>query len=135
MNDCLFCKIIAGEVPSDKVYEDDIALAFLDINPNNPGHTLVIPKEHSTNIFDIDENILSHLATVNKKIAIAQKEALGAEGVNVYANNERAAGQVVFHTHIHIIPRYEKDDYKVWSGNPENAKNNPEVADKLKKAL
>ena len=118
MNDCIFCKIISGSIPSSKIYEDDTTFVFLDIRPTNRGHALVIPKEHYKNIFDTPEETMCALIKTSKKIASGVKSAVGADGINVYMNNDPAAGQVVFHTHIHIIPRFEKDGLKLWRGAP-----------------
>jgi len=114
MDDCIFCKIIKGEIPSSKIYENDKVLAFLDIGPVNKGHTLVIPKKHFTNIFDIDEKVLDEVSRVVRKIAPAVKKAVNADGVNVMSSNGEAAGQVVMHSHIHIIPRFKNDGLKLW---------------------
>lgn len=113
MNDCIFCKIIAGEIPAEKIYEDEHTYAFLDINPNNFGHTLVLPKQHFENIFDLPADTLQHMQITAQKVAKALKK-FGAEGVNIISNNERAAGQLVFHAHTHVIPRYTDDGYKHW---------------------
>jgi histidine triad (HIT) family protein len=116
MNDCLFCKIIAGEIPSSKVYEDDTCYAFLDINPVNIGHTLLVPKEHSTNLYETSDEDLAHMAPVIKKLSIAIKSAVGADGINIEMNNDPVAGQLIFHTHIHIVPRFEGDGFTHWRG-------------------
>jgi len=113
---CIFCKIIKGELPSYKIYEDDIVLAFLDIAPVNPGHTLVIPKEHFTNTLETPDNVLKHISITTKKIANAILKAVGTDACNITMNNGKTAGQVVFHTHWHIIPRLENDGHKLWSG-------------------
>ena len=110
--DCLFCKIIKGEIPSSKVYEDERVFAFLDIGPINKGHTLVIPKKHVTNIFDIETEDLDALSEAVRKIAPAVKKALDADGVNIMSSNGEAAGQVIMHSHIHIIPRFKGDKGK-----------------------
>ncbi len=115
-NDCVFCKIIKGEIPATKVYEDENTYAFLDISPVNIGHTLVLPKKHFTNIHDTPAEILAHVMETVKKIAQALKLSLGAEGINVNMNNDRVAGQVIFHTHVHIIPRYAEDGFEHWHG-------------------
>lgn len=107
MEDCIFCKIIKGEVPSYKIYEDDFVYAFLDINPSSPGHTLVIPKKHSENIFDIDKDDLERVIMVSKKISQKMKD-LGCDGINIYNNNGKDSGQIVFHFHMHIVPRNMK---------------------------
>ena len=106
MNTCLFCDIIGGTTQADKVYEDKNSYAFLDIHQESPGHTLLVPKVHSRNIFDIDEETLTHLIRVTKKLSTVIKKAMDADGIRITINNEPAAGQVVFHMHIHIIPKY-----------------------------
>lgn len=116
MNDCLFCKIITGEIPSTKVYEDETVLAFLDIHPVNIGHTLVIPKTHYTSLYETPDEILAHIIAVAKKLSIAIKGALTADGINIEMNNDAPAGQVIFHTHIHIIPRFSGDGFTHWHG-------------------
>lgn len=107
--ECIFCKIAAGQMPCKKVYEDDKILAFLDINPANPGHTLVIPKKHYETIFDVDEDILKDLITRTKAIATTIKDKLKAEAINILQNNGKQAGQLVNHIHFHIIPRFPND--------------------------
>jgi histidine triad (HIT) family protein len=114
--DCLFCKIIAGEIPSTKVYEDDTVLAFLDIHPVNIGHTLVIPKAHHPNIYDTPNETLAHIAVVAKKLSIAIKSAQGADGINIEMNNDPVAGQIIFHAHLHIVPRFSGDGFTHWRG-------------------
>ena len=107
--DDIFLKIIAGEIPSARIYEDDVVVAFLDIHPNNKGHALVVPRTKFRNIFDGDPILLAHMMMVGQKIAKVQKETLGADGVNLVMNNEHAAGQEVFHAHLHVIPRFVND--------------------------
>lgn len=113
---CLFCKIILGEIPGTKVYEDDNILAFLDINPVNLGHTLVVPKKHSKNIYNISDEEVSALIKIGKKIAEALQRAGIGDGVNLIMNNEKTAGQLIFHTHLHVIPRLENDGFRHWRG-------------------
>ncbi|MFL5845763.1 MAG: HIT family protein [Solirubrobacteraceae bacterium] len=108
-DDCIFCKIVAGELPATKVYEDERTLAFMDIAPWTRGHTLVIPKAHSTDLGEIAADDLAAVALTAQKIAALQKERLGAEGVNVLNAYGAAAWQTVFHTHFHVIPRYAGD--------------------------
>jgi histidine triad (HIT) family protein len=117
MNDCLFCKIIKGDVPCTKVYEDAFSFAFLSINPNNHGHTIVIPKRHCRNMLDMEEVTASTLALAVRRISKGVFEAVQAEGVNIIMNNEVPAGQAVFHAHYHIIPRFKNDGLKVWDKN------------------
>lgn len=116
MEDCLFCKIVRGEVPSQKVYEDDEVLAFMDIKPVNPGHVLVIPKVHSTNLIDIEQKDAVAMFSIASKLAPKVAEAVESPGFNIAMNNGEAAGQVVMHPHVHIIPRNEGDGYGVWHG-------------------
>jgi len=105
-NDCIFCAIAAGEIPSFKVYEDDLVLAYLDINPFSQGHTLVIPKTHSECLLDTDEATLAAVVARVKKVAAHLKFALPCDGFNILQNNGEAAGQTVKHLHFHIVPRY-----------------------------
>lgn len=107
--DCIFCKIVSGEIPSAKVYEDEDALVILDISPINKGHSLVLSKEHYTDIYDTPEELLLKLASITKKISLATKKSLACDGINIVQNNERTAGQLVFHIHFHIIPRFSHD--------------------------
>ncbi|MBI4018879.1 MAG: HIT family protein [Candidatus Aenigmarchaeota archaeon] len=107
--DCLFCKIISGEIPSKKIYEDASSVGFLDINPANPGHTLVVPKRHSENIFDADDESLKGAIVAVKKVTSMIKERTGCQGVNIVQNNGKAAGQIVSHVHFHVIPRNQGD--------------------------
>ena len=110
VSDCIFCKIVAGEIPASKVYEDDHFLAFLDISQVTPGHTLVIPKKHARNLLEMtpDEtaDLFNVVSTVTKKV----ENATQPQGMNIISNMEEIAGQSVFHTHVHILPRYSQDD-------------------------
>lgn len=110
VSDCIFCKIVAGEIPASKVYEDDHFLAFLDISQVTPGHTLVIPKKHARNLLEMtpDEtaDLFNVVSTVTKKV----ESATQPQGMNIISNMEEIAGQSVFHTHVHILPRYSQDD-------------------------
>ena len=112
--ECIFCKIIKGEIPSYKVYEDENFVSFLDIDPVNLGHALIVPKTHFKNIFDAPENILSALGPVIKKVSLAVQKGTGAQGINVMMNNEGSAGQLVDHAHMHIIPRFPGDGFEHW---------------------
>ena len=111
---CIFCKIVKKELPCFKVYEDDLVLAFLNINPVTLGHTLLIPKKHFENIFDIDENILERIAEVSKKIAL-KMESIDAEGVTVFQSNGKIAEQEIMHYHMHLIPRRKSDTFRINS--------------------
>jgi len=110
MTDCIFCKIIAGEIPASKVYEDEHVLAFLDISQVTPGHTLVVPKKHFRNMLDMDGATVGQLFACIPNIARKIMTATAAKGMNIINNNEEIAGQTVFHTHIHLAPRYTEDD-------------------------
>ena len=116
MKDCIFCKIIDRKIPAEIVYEDETSLAFLDINPINKGHTLVIPKQHFETLNELPQPILDKTMVLVKKIVKALSKY--ADGVNLGLNNGRAAGQVVFHVHFHLMPRFEGDGFKLWSGKP-----------------
>jgi histidine triad (HIT) family protein len=108
-SDCIFCRIVAGQAPAFKVFEDDSTLAFLDINPISPGHTLVIPREHHTNMFDIPEQLLTRVGEAARRIALSYRQSLGMNDANFLHSAGRAARQDVFHFHLHIIPRYPDD--------------------------
>ncbi len=110
MSNCIFCKIINGEIPSVKIYEDDRILAFLDISQATKGHTLVIPKEHVDNIFEVKEEVIAYLFSKVPYLAKTIKDAFNAEGLNILNNNGKVAGQSVFHFHVHLIPRYGSED-------------------------
>lgn len=136
MNDCLFCKIASGEIPATKIYEDENTFAFLDINPTNIGDTLVIPKKHSKNIFDIEKEDLDNVMNSVQKISKAIKKGLDIEGINIINNNEPVAGQIIFHTHFHIVPRVGSDGFKHWQGKRKYEENEAElVAEKIKDSL
>ena len=126
MNDCIFCKIVAGEMPASKVYEDDSVLAFMDIGPIVEGHTLVIPKQHCDPITDVPPDLLSKVILVAKKIAAAQLKGLGADGVNLHQCNGAASGQEVPHLHFHVIPRYHNDGHH-WNWNPKSYSDSAEM--------
>lgn len=108
-NNCVFCKIIAGEIPSFCVYEDEDFKAILDVNPSARGHVIILPKAHAANIFELPDEYVSKVMVVAKKIAKAVKETYHCDGVNILQNNGEAAGQTVFHLHVHVIPRFDGD--------------------------
>lgn len=109
MSDCIFCKIVNGEIPSAKVFENENIFAFLDISPLNKGHCLIIPKQHFENIFDIDKDVLSKIIKIAKELAEKMKNNLGAKAVNLVNASGEEAEQGVFHFHLHVVPRYEND--------------------------
>jgi histidine triad (HIT) family protein len=111
--DCIFCKIVAGEIPSHKIDEDDKTLAFMDINPWTRGHALVIPKAHSRNIYDASADDLAAIHVAAQRVARRMRDRLDCEGLNVLQSSEPVAMQTVFHTHVHVIPRYSDDGLRL----------------------
>ena len=109
MNDglCIFCKIVRKQAPASVIYEDESVMALLDIRPLNLGHTLVIPKEHYETIYEIPDELIAHIHKIVKRTALAVKKATEADGITVIQQNERAAGQEIFHLHVHVVPRYK----------------------------
>jgi len=108
-DDCIFCKIAAGDLPAHKVQEDEHTIAFMDLNPWTRGHALVIPRRHSRNLYEVEDEDLEHAAVASKRLALTMRERLACDGVNLLNCCEAAAWQTVFHTHIHVIPRYDGD--------------------------
>lgn len=116
--DCIFCKIVAGEIPCCKVFEDDRALAFMDIMPLNKGHLLIIPKDHYENIFEIEDDLYGHLMSLISRTAKAVRKVVEPDGLNIMQLNGRAANQVVPHLHIHIVPRWTEDGLTISAWEP-----------------
>ncbi len=114
MHDCIFCKIIKGEIPCAKVYESESVIAFLDISPVHPGHTLVVPKDHYESILDITEDEYETLQHAVWGLCPAIQKATHADGISVGQSNKAAAGQVIPHIHVHIMPRFANDGLKLW---------------------
>ena len=115
-DDCIFCKIANGAIPSATVYEDEAFRVILDIAPAAKGHALILPKEHYDNLWELGAEESAKVLTIAAKVSKAQKKALGCDGVNILQNNGVAAGQTVFHFHMHLIPRYENDDVVIpWN--------------------
>jgi len=130
--DCLFCKIVAGEVPATRVHEDERTIAFMDINPATRGHLLVIPREHATDLHAIDPDDLGACAAAAQGLAARVRDRLGAEGVNLLNSTGRAAWQTVFHFHLHVIPRYADDPLRLpWSPQPGDREEIAAAADAL----
>lgn len=129
MEDCIFCKIIKGEIPSMTIYEDDIVKVFLDINPTTNGDTLIVPKKHIENMLDLDDKTLSHIHKISKEIYNVLKEKLNIDGLTLVQNNFH--GQEIKHYHVHLIPRYKNDDVKQLS-NKEILKEVKEVFNQIK---
>ena len=136
MEDCIFCKIINGEIPSYKIYEDEVVYAFLDITHVTPGHTLVVPKKHAKDIFEYDEELASQVFTRIPKIARALEKAYpDMQGLNIINNNREVAYQSVFHSHIHLIPRFSPhDDFSMHFGNHQD-QYNPTLMEAIAKRI
>jgi len=134
MASCIFCKIAEGEAESWTVYEDELVKAFFDINPASEGHTLIIPKKHYENIYEIPENVLERIIIVVKKLAIVYKKALDVKAVNISHASGKEAQQDVFHFYIHLVPRYENDKLNLWyQTQPEVKANFDKILEKTKK--
>lgn len=133
--DNVFAKILRGEIPSHKVLEDDDVVVLMDVMPQGPGHTLVVPKTASRNLLDADPAVLAKLLPVVQRVARAVKAAFAADGVSVFQYNEAAGGQSVFHLHIHVVPRFEGVPLKPHSGKMEDQAVLAANAEKLRKAL
>ncbi|MER9407583.1 HIT family protein [Mesorhizobium caraganae] len=131
----IFAKILRGEIPSHRVYEDDAVVAFMDVMPQGLGHTLVVPKAQSRNLLDADPSTLGPLFTVVKQVALAVKKAFGADGVTVLQFNEPASGQTVYHLHVHVIPRFEGIALKPHTGQMEKPEVLAENAAKIRAVL
>ena len=109
MDNCIFCKIAAGEIPSKAIYEDDDFKVILDLGPATKGHALILPKAHAANLFELDDAVAAKVLVLAKKLALNMKEKLKCDGLNLVQNNGAVAGQTVNHFHLHLIPRYEND--------------------------
>lgn len=136
MENCVFCKIIAGIIPSTTVYEDDDFKAIMDISPAAKGHVIILPKKHVSNIYEMDDEIASKILIVAKKIATAVKDEFQCAGLNLLQNNGEAAGQTVFHYHMHIIPRKQGDKVTVtWEAGSYQDGEAAQIANALKKRI
>ncbi|MBU1292646.1 HIT family protein [Patescibacteria group bacterium] len=135
MEDTVFGKIIRRELPAEIVYEDDETLAFMNIEPVTPGHTLVIPKKPFRNIFDIDDETLAAVMRTVRKISPAVRDSVNAKGVHINSNHEAEAGQTVFHLHVHIIPRVERGTYAFWPKLPHDPVEASEIASRIRKEI
>lgn len=132
--ECLFCKIANGEIPSDTIYEDENFRVILDISPASAGHAIILPKNHAANLFELETEDAAKIIGVAQKVSRAMMDSLGCDGLNVLQNNGEAAGQTVFHLHIHLIPRYIKDSINInWEYG--DGKENKEIAQKIRAAL
>lgn len=136
MDNCIFCQIIKGEMDATKIYEDDNVLAFLDVQPVNKGHVLVVPKTHVSKLEELSSETLTQVMEVVQKVGRSIKQGLSAEGYNVNLNNDAVAGQIIPHVHFHVIPRYEEDGLKLWSqGRYENDKEIKKFGDSLQDTI
>lgn len=134
MEDCIFCKIIDGKIPSAKVYEDDSIMGFLDIMPANKGHCLIVPKKHYETLLDIPDNDLANLIKATKKVAKALSLSIGNGSYNLIMNNGKEAGQLVAHAHIHIVPRFKGDRLRIkWSHKKYEENEMKEMQEKIRK--
>lgn len=129
---CVFCKIIAGEIPCHKVFENEHLIAFLDLHPNNPGHTLFVPKIHSENLFEASNEIVAELMAAIKNFAPQILSAVGANGFNLGVNTGSVSGQVIMHTHFHVIPRFENDGLVHWATKEMSQKELEKIAEKIR---
>ena len=115
-DNCIFCKLANGDIPTNTIYEDADFRVILDASPATKGHALILPKQHYANMFEMDDEVLAKAAKLAKKVITHEKEVLGCDGYNVLQNNGEAAGQTVFHFHMHLIPRYEgEEDFLKWN--------------------
>ena len=136
MQDCIFCKIVEGKIPSTKIYEDDLTVSFLDIMPANKGHCLVVSKNHAPNLIEMNEKDLNGIMNAAKKIAKAMSLGLGNASYNIVMNNGKDAGQIVNHAHVHIIPRFSKDRLRIkWSHLKYEGDEMKEFSEKIKKFI
>jgi len=133
---CIFCKIANGEIPSATIYEDDCFRVILDMGPASKGHALILPKEHFKDVCELDEEVAAKVLPLGAKIGAAMKASLGCAGFNLVQNNGEAAGQTVFHFHVHVIPRYEGGPAMVtWEQGSESPEALAETAKKIREAL
>ena len=134
--ECIFCKILDGDIPSIKLYEDDETFAFMDINPLHDGHALIIPKEHHPNIFETPADVLVSVSRTTQVIAKAVQKALAPDGINILQANGHGAAQSVFHIHFHVVPRKNGDDAKLnWGLRPGDMDHIANVAEQIRDAL
>lgn len=130
---CIFCKIAAGEIPSATIYEDDDFRVILDIEPASKGHALILPKEHYANLYELPEELAAKVLVVAKKVIASMTEIVGCDGYNVLQNNGEVAGQTVFHFHMHLIPRYKDDDVTIgWKHGELTEELKAEILSKMK---
>ena len=135
-SNCIFCKIANGEIPSKTLYEDDSFRVILDISPASKGHAIILPKNHAANLYELPDEDASKIMLVAKKVATVLKDVLHCDGMNILQNNGEAAGQTVFHLHVHLIPRYENDNVTIaWTAGAEGNTLADEVVEEIQKLL
>ena len=135
MRDCIFCRIAAGEAPSERLVETPRVLAFLDIAPVHYGHALVIPRDHYENLLDLPDDLWMEMGQVSRRVAQALRSALFAQGFNIGMNNFEPAGQVVFHAHLHVIPRYRRDGLELFPQGMYQPGDLAKVGEQLRQAI
>lgn len=132
-NNCIFCKIANGEIPSATIYEDEDFRVILDLSPASKGHALILPKEHYANLFELDDEVASKVLPVAKQVVTKMKEVLNCDGYNLVQNNGESAGQTVNHFHLHLIPRYEGDNVGLqWTSGTLSEEVKEEILSKLR---
>ena len=135
-DDCIFCKIANGEIPSTTLYEDDMFRVILDLSPASKGHALILPKEHFANLYELEDEYAAKAMVLAKKMATAMTKALGADGFNLVQNNGETAGQTVFHFHLHLIPRYNgAAEIIQWAPGQVTKEEMAEIAEVVKECL
>ena len=135
-DDCIFCKLSNGDIPTNALYEDDVVKVIFDLNPASKGHVLILPKNHFDDIYSMVDATAAHVFQVAVKVAKAMKETLGCEGLNIVQNNGEIAGQTVFHFHMHIIPRYKGDTVNIgWTPGKADADEINELKEKIAAGL
>lgn len=135
-DNCIFCKLAAGDIPTNTVYEDDTFRVIMDANPATKGHSLIIPKDHFANLYEMDEKVAAKAMKLAKKMAVHMKEKLNCDGFNLLQNNEETAGQTVFHFHMHLIPRYQGDTVGItWTPGELSDQDKEEILSKVRAQL
>lgn len=133
-DDCIFCKLANGDIPTNVVYEDDDFTVIMDASPATKGHSLILPKEHFSNIYELDDELAGKVFVLAKKLATEMTDKLQCDGFNIVQNNGETAGQTVFHFHMHLIPRYKGDNQKIgWNPTEPSKEEQKEILDKLTK--
>lgn len=134
-DDCIFCKLANGQMPTTSIYEDEDFKVILDLSPASRGHSIILPKTHAANIYELPDDYCSKIMGVAKKCATAMKKTLGCVGLNVLQNNGEAAGQTIFHLHVHLIPRYENDTVQIKYPQKELSEDSAALAEEIKRGF